>query len=233
MTETLRSPLLQGLGFRHAFSLRGLDPGSTAGRQRIAERLGCGPAALYECSQVHGAGVRWVAIDDEVSLVRAVEADALIATGGAAVGVRVADCVAVLVADPTSGAVAAVHAGWRGAVRGVVERAVAELATLGSTPAGFTAALLPHIRACCFEVGEDVAAEIAAAAPAREVVVRGGAKPRVSLATVVRAQLERAGLAPTRIDDVPGCTKCEPARFFSYRRDGANAGRHLAAIASR
>lgn len=229
----LRSPLLEGLGFRHAFSLRGVDPASAAGRRTMVESLGVGSTALYECSQVHGRSVRRVTLRDDVAAVRAVEADALVATGGAAAAVRVADCVAVLVADPAAGAAAAIHAGWRGSVAGVVERAIAELVALGSVPAGLAASLFPHIRACCFEVGEDVAAEIAAASTARDVVVRGGPKPRVNLAAVVRAQLERAGLSPTRIDDVPGCTKCEPARFFSYRRDGADGGRHLAAIASR
>ena len=168
-----------------------------------------------------------------MSAVRAIEADALLASGGAAAGVRVADCVAVLVADPASGAVAAIHAGWRGTVRGVVTGAVAQLAARGGAPSQFAAAVFPHIRACCFEVGEEVAAEISGASHARDVIVRGGAKPHVNLVTVVLAQLERAGVPPTRVDDVPGCTKCAPARFHSYRRDGANAGRHLAAIMSR
>ena len=233
VADSLRSPLLEGLGFRHAFSLRGVDPEAPADRGHIAASLGCAPTALHQCSQAHGAAVRRVLPGDDQASVRATEADALIASGGAAAGVRVADCAAVLVVDPASGAVAAIHAGWRGTVRGVVAHAIAELSASGSASVNFAAALFPHIRACCFEVGEDVAAEIAAASLARDVVVGGGAKPRVNLAAVIRMQLEQAGLAPARIDDVPGCTKCEPARFFSYRRDGANAGRHLAAIASR
>ena len=58
----------------------------------------------------------------------------------------------------------------------------------------------------------------------------GGGKPRVALVEIVRAQLLAAGLLATAIDDVPGCTCCEPERFFSYRRDGSASGRHLAAI---
>ncbi len=233
MSEPLRSELLDGLGVRHGFSVR--TGGATVaddGQRLIAGLVGA-HGTLFQMSQVHGDGVRRLAPADDAVAVRALDGDALIGVDGAAVGVRVADCLAVLVVDPASGAVAAIHAGWRGTVRGIVPRAIGELATGGAEPERFAAALFPHLRACCFEVGEDVAAEIALASTARDVIVRGRAKPHVNLATVVRAQLLDAGLAPARIDDVAGCTRCEPARFFSYRRDGADAGRHLAAIVSR
>jgi hypothetical protein len=231
--EALESPLLRTLGVRHAFSLRGIDPATPAGRDDIAARLGCATDELYECSQVHAADVVHVAPGRDVTTVRRIEADALVATGGAAIGVRVADCVAVLVADPATGAVAAIHAGWRGTVRGVVARAIERLRAQGGAPETFCASLFPHIRVCCFEVGDDVARQIADASPARDVIVRGATRPHVDLARVLVAQLQEAGLARERIDEVPGCTKCDAARFHSYRRDGANAGRHLAAIASR
>lgn len=234
MIAVVRSPLLIGLGFRHAFSLRETDPATAGGRAAVAQSIECAPARLHECSQVHGDLVLRVRGDEDPTTTRAKEADAL-ATGaaGVGVGVRVADCVAVLMADPATGAVAAIHAGWRGTVRGVVLRAVEALAAGGSGRAGFAAALFPHIRSCCFEVGDEVATEIASATPECDVIVRGHAKPHVDLAAGIRAQLAHAGLRPERIDDVQGCTKCDRARFHSYRRDGANAGRHLAAIAAR
>jgi copper oxidase (laccase) domain-containing protein len=61
---------------------------------------------------------------------------------------------------------------------------------------------------------------------------RHGSKPHVALASLVVAQLMAAGLAASNIDDVPGCTRCEPERFFSFRRDGQASGRHLTAIVS-
>jgi YfiH family protein len=154
------------------------------------------------------------------------EADALVAPAGsgAVVGVRVADCVPILVADPKTGSVAAIHAGWRGVEAGVIPAALALL--VGGE---LLAAVGPCIGACCFEVGADVARRIAAVAPGAKVVVReAGGKAFVDLRAAVRAQLE--GLT---VEDVPGCTKCGGARFFSHRRDGDAAGRHLAAIAAR
>jgi len=152
------------------------------------------------------------------------EADALVARPGpaCAVGVRVADCVPVLVASTDTGAVAAIHAGWRGVVAGVVPAGV-ELLGRGA----LLAAIGPCIGACCFEVGADVAERIGF------VTRRAGDKAYVDLRAAVRAQLRVLGLADDAIDDVPGCTKHEPDRFHSFRRDGANSGRMLAAIATR
>jgi copper oxidase (laccase) domain-containing protein len=129
--------------------------------------------------------------------------------------------VPVLVADPASGRAGAIHAGWRGVVSGVV-RAGVEL--LGGRDV--VAAIGPCIGACCFEVGRDVAERIG-------FVVRvEGDKAYVDLRAAVRAQLRLLGLADEAVDDVAGCTRHEPERFHSFRRDGANSGRMLAAIAS-
>ncbi len=167
------------------------------------------------------------------------EGDALIARAGAramAVGVRVADCVPILVADEATGGVAAIHAGWRGVTRGIVVNAIEQLMGRrdGHERLGLVAAIGPCIGACCFEVGRDVAEQLALAAPgARVVVSERGEKVYVDLRAAVRVQLAAAGVPPARIDDVPGCTKHEAGRFHSFRRDGAESGRMLAAIASR
>jgi copper oxidase (laccase) domain-containing protein len=89
------------------------------------------------------------------------------------------------------------------------------------------AAIGPCIGACCFEVGADVADQIGF------VVHRRGDKAYVDLRAAVRAQLLALGLTGTRVEDVAGCTKHEAERFHSFRRDGANSGRMLAAIAAR
>jgi copper oxidase (laccase) domain-containing protein len=96
------------------------------------------------------------------------------------------------------------------------------------------AAIGPCIGACCFEVGRDVGAQIAEACGTGQVVVWGAKdKVYVDLRAAVRAQLLALGVTDAHIDDVPGCTKHESARFHSYRRDGAGGGRMLAAIATR
>jgi hypothetical protein len=226
VNERLQAHNLDEAGFIHGFSLRDGDADA------LTRALGV--EALHQVSQVHGREVRRVAPGESVAQVRDTEADALVAPAGAiAIGVRVADCVPVLVADPVTGAVGAIHAGWRGTVAGVVRAAIGELAAQGGDVADFRAALFPHIGPCCFEVGDDVAAEIERASPIPNVVVREHAKPHVDLARVVIAQLAHAGLREERIEVVPGCTKHEPARFHSFRRDGANSGRHHAVIVSR
>jgi YfiH family protein len=147
------------------------------------------------------------------------------------VGVRTADCVPVLIADVESGAVAAVHAGWRGVVARIVDAAIDRLAP--SSPSSLIAAIGPHIRGDAFEVGEDVAHQIAAAAHGEDIIVRRAPKPHVDLAKALKAQLTARGVADDRIDDVGGCTLTEPERFFSHRRDAGKTGRHLSAIVAR
>lgn len=237
----LRSPLLERAGFRHAFPTR------DAADAELLAALGC--ARVVQVKQVHGA--RAVTAAEVVASLAGgagAEADALVArpaaavpsSGGSpatvAVGVRVADCVPVLVARTDTGAVAAIHAGWRGVVAGVIPAGV-DLLGRGA----LVAAIGPCIGACCFEVGADVAERIgfvtrraAPAAPAApHVGALTGDKAYVDLRAAVRAQLRSLGLAEEAIEDVPGCTKHEPERFHSFRRDGANSGRMLAAIATR
>ena len=222
----LRSDTLEARGFHHAFPERGATDADLV--RELGLPLG---VAIVQVKQVHGAD----AIDAaEAGPNRC--ADALVGRAGVgphAVGVRVADCVPVLVGDDASGNVAAIHAGWRGVVAGVVRAGVARLTESGA-PAHLVAAIGPCIGPCCFEVGRDVAEQIVRASPgARVVVADRGDKAFVDLRAAVRAQLVALGVEDTCIDDVAGCTKHESARFHSFRRDGPSSGRMLAAIAAR
>jgi len=253
VSHILGSGLLRELGFENGFNLRtggasrgsyasfnlgravGDEPAAVADNHaRCAAAVGYAAGSLYEVSQVHGAAVVAVDASDDAVAVRRREADALCAARGAvAVGVRIADCVPVLLADASTGAVAAVHAGWRGTVAGVIEAAVDRLHDrYGSEPSSLAAAILPHIGDCCFEVGEEVAETLRLSSPDPNVVDRSRSKPHVDLAAIVSAKLVRMGLAAERIERIAGCTRCEPERFFSFRRDGKHSGRHLAVIVS-
>ena len=250
MQSVLRAPLLTAQGFGHGFSTRlggvsaspfdslnlvpgvGDDPGHVAENQRrFAERVGFSPARLFCVQQVHGAQVQHVAPGADPQAIAQLQGDALVAEDGA-VGVRTADCVPILLADPQSRCVAAVHAGWRGVCAGVVGEAVRALSELASAPpARLIGAVFPHIRRCCFEVGDDVASQLQAAAPGQPCSHVGpSGRPHVALDLLVRAQLVAAGVASASVDDIAGCTCCDPNRFFSYRRDGRHSGRHLAVI---
>ncbi len=241
MEGLLRSELLASAGFAHGFSLRGVDftwakeqgPEAPANHRRFVQAMGSEVVhgAIFEVTQVHGGQVE--AVDDPATdplCLRAHQADALVtAEGGVSVVVRVADCLPLLLADPKTGAVAAVHCGWRGTAAGVVASALASLAERGADAERLLGAIGPHIRVGRFEVGEEVVEQLARVACGAEFVRRDlGTKPHVDLAAVVIAQLRAAGV--TAVDDVGGCTMSEPGRFFSFRRDGQASGRHLAAI---
>lgn len=211
----------------------GDDPDVVRQNVALIERaLDVSPERLFYGSQVHGVDVAIVRTGDtrDDVLVRKVDAVAT-SLEGTGCGVRSADCGTVLVGDRRSGAVAAIHAGWRGTVLGVVAAGVRALrASLDQEP-DLVAAVGPHIERCCFEVGDDVAAELAACSTAGERAVdRSRSKPHVDLRIVLETQLRDLGFDAAAIDHVRGCTVCDADRFFSYRRDGARSGRLMAAI---
>ena len=212
------SETLKKAGFRHGFSTR------SASREEIGTMVGGAFDDLRSVKQVHSARV--IEVGDGAS--ESEEADAIVSRNHAAIAIRTADCVPILVGDISSGAVAAIHAGWRGVVSGVVPNAI-EL--LGGDPAKLVAAIGPCIGACCFEVGVDVAEKIASTSDTSVVARQVGEKAFVDLRRAARIQLTRLGVADSNIEDIAGCTYCEKELFFSYRRDGANAGRLIAAIA--
>lgn len=254
VAEVVTGRLLTEHGFAHAFSTRrggvGLAPFDTLnfGRavgddadtvaenhRRLAARARYRVERLFETSQVHGTQVH-VLDGASVEETRRIEADALVAMReGDVVGVRTADCVPVLLADPMGGAVAAIHAGWRGVAARIVPAAVARFVGVTGAPATrILVAIGPHIRTAAFEVGDDVARALAESSEAA-VVVPGanGGKPHVDLARAVRVQLAQAGVVGSHVEDTGGCAHDEPARFFSFRRDGQRSGRMLSVIAVR
>jgi YfiH family protein len=252
--EFLLSPVLQAAGFRHAFFTRrgGISTGPFASLsfstsvgdeaahveenlRRAALALEVEPEHVYFLSQVHGSTVEAVDSRSDRRSVWAREGDALMSRDPkVACGVRSADCVPILMGDRSSGAVVAIHAGWRGTVRGVIAAAVTELRRVVGADGDLVAAIGPHISLEAFEVSDEVAAELLRASPDPDVVSRAfGPKPHVDLRRIVRGQLQALGLAPENVDDVMGCTLREPDRFFSFRGSGPRSGRHLSAIVAK
>jgi polyphenol oxidase len=211
----------------------GDSPDRVAANRALAEaELGVSRGALRYLSQVHG--LRVVAVEAAPGFEETVreEGDAVISGDpSVAVGVRSADCATLLLCDPMTGVVAACHAGWRGTVLGVLEATLDALSARGVDCPRLICALGPMIERCCFEVGEDVAAEIEACSGARAVVDRSRERPHVDLRAVLHAKLAARGVHQR--EDVGGCTACNPDVFFSYRRDGRESGRLLAAIVPR
>ena len=158
--------------------------------------------------------------------------DALLsATPGLLLGIRTADCLPILIADPRHKAVAAVHAGWRGSALGVAAKAVQALALhFSSRPEDLQAALGPGICGRCYMVGPEVARSFGAWFP--ELAEASG-PTHLDLVEVNRRQLIQAGLPPQCIYQGAPCTACTPAEFYSYRRDRSESGRMLSVIGVR
>jgi YfiH family protein len=222
---------------RHAFTSRQLQLRGEAsdGWTRTAAAVGCAVDALHRVRQVHGAGVRVVAGAEPDAAPRP-EGDALVtATPGQALAVVTADCVPILLADPLSGAVAAVHAGWRGTAADVTGAAVDALARHWNVPpARLVAAIGPSIGACCYDVGEELVGAFAAAghdetARAAWFARDAAGRLRLDLWSANRDLLVRAGLSAANVHVAGLCTKTHLTWFESYRAEGAAAGR-LAAI---
>jgi hypothetical protein len=194
-------------------------------RSRFFGQLGILPEELAIPGQVHGTSVR------EASAAGAYpETDGLVtASPRLFVCVTVADCVPILLADPVTRAVAAVHAGWRGTAGRIVEGAL-ELLTdrYGVRPANLLAYVGPSAANCCYSVGEDVASRFPA-----NVVSRKDGKVTVDLKETNRLQLASAGVPEGNIEISPFCTISEPSLFHSHRRDAAASGRMMAVIGSR
>ena len=220
---------------RHCFSSRELEldgvraDGGTRW-QDLANTLGVELDSLVRMRQVHSADVfearkanfrDWPEADIAVSHDPAV-----------AVSVRVADCVPILLADRRSGAIAAIHAGWKGTAAGASMVAVQSLTSrFGTSPEDVIAAVGPSIGPCCYEVGPDLATHFASHAQGSSWFTRD-AKPHLDLWRATRDQLACAGVPPQQIHVCALCTFDHPALFHSYRRDGRNAGRLVAAIRS-
>jgi hypothetical protein len=231
-----RSPLLTGLGLPHLFTTRiggpGIDldlrvPDSMARVARAAGRTG---APVIDVRQVHGARVVFVA--SEQTPEADVEADGLVSErSDAFVAVHVADCVPILLARADGRRVAAVHAGWRGLVAGVVPRALERLG-----PGPILAALGPCVSRARFEVGPEVAAAFEGAGLAAAVHPGRADRSHVDLHAAATLQLAAAGVA--EVDATDRCTYEHADEFYSHRRDvthggRARTGRLVALIAAR
>jgi hypothetical protein len=193
----------------------GDDAGAVrANRELAAKSLGLDPARVVWMNQVHGAEV--AVVDGPWGDRPAPEADAVVTTRrGLALAVLTADCTPVLLADPVAGVVAAAHAGRPGMVAGVVPAAVRAMTELGAEPGRIVARTGPAVCGRCYEVPEEMRADVAAVEPAAHSVTSWGT-PAVDVTAGVHAQLERLGVRDR--EQSPVCT-IESGDHFSYRRD--------------
>jgi YfiH family protein len=223
------SPILEGAGFPHEFGTR------------ITNRADSLPP-IHILMQVHGE--RIVVLDQESDkriqnpkskiqkfnpnvvfrelpeeAFRFDEGDALIISlPGVNIGIRTADCLPVLLADPVSGTVAAVHCGWRSLALDLAEQTVQTMTSLaGNKPSGLIAALGPAINTCCYEVGSEVIGQFQGYDADPAAYTEREDRFYLNLRAIALSQLLRAGLSPDHIDDLAQCTSCLSERYFSHR----------------
>lgn len=175
-----------------------------------------------QLSQVHGCGV--VEASGAVQ-----EADGIwTSEPGVPIGVRVADCVPILLAGPLADGrpwIAALHAGWRGATGGILRRGVGIFRELGGEPRSLAWAFGPAIQPCHFEVGEEVIAAAASDPAWRADLRREGprGRPHLDLHGFLRAQALDLGLEPQKDGSLPLCTLCQRDLLWSYRGGDVSA----------
>jgi YfiH family protein len=250
----MKADILALTGIRHAFFTRaggvseGLYTSLNGGigshdraesvaenRARMAAALGVEPHRFLTAYQIHSPQV--VVAEEPWTHEARPRVDAIVTRMRAlAIGVTTADCGPVLFADPTARVIGAAHAGWRGALGGVVEATVAAMEQLGAARGQIRAALGPMIRQASYEVGPDLIARFAAEDRASSRFFTPAPRDGHALFDLggyVAARLARAGV--TQVEDLGLCTYADPAQFFSFRRTTHRAepdyGRHVNAIA--
>jgi polyphenol oxidase len=204
----------------------------TENRSRIAKHMGVGAMQLLSPYQFHSPDV--VTVDAPFSADRP-RADAIVtATRGLAIGVVTADCGPVLFSDVDAGVIGAAHAGWQGAVGGVIENTIEAMEKLGAKRGNMIAVLGPTISQKNYEVRADFEAKLLARdAAGAAFFVEGNAadKRQFDLPGYIMMRLERVGVAGF---DTSLCTYTHNERFFSYRRTThkheADYGRQMSAI---
>ena len=249
----LQSPLLSAIpGLRHAFFSReggvsdgiyaslngGLgsndDPAAVAeNRRRMAEQMGVPPSHFLGVHQSHSPDAA-VATGPWQGASRP-RADAIVTrTEGLAIGITAADCGPLLLVDPDARLIGAAHAGWKGALTGIVESTIEAMEKLGAERAGIAAAIGPLIRQPSYEVGNEFVERFMEEDAENTLFFLPAAREghaMFDLAGFIRARLENAGVLV--IDDI-GIDTYSDERFFSYRRSvhrkEPDYGRHVHAI---
>ena len=204
-------------------------------RARMCAQLGLPPDRMASLYQVHSAEA--VVVEATFPMDDRPKADAMVTrVPGLALGIATADCGPILFADPENGVIGAAHAGWKGALTGVVEATVAAMEGLGARRAAIVAVLGPTISQAAYEVGTDFMTRFRDEARGSDRFFSEGVRPghaQFDLPGFVRARLEQAEIGEAVILGL--CTYADPERFYSYRRTThrgeADYGRLISAIA--
>lgn len=206
----------------------GKDPGSDL--DAAAAFSGVDRSRIYLPIQKHTDKVQIIDASLEPRLADAV----IVHDRGLLVGVRVADCVPVLIYDTEKNVAGAVHAGWRGTAASILKKAVAMMRNrFFSRPENILLAIGPSIRGCCYAVGPDVSAAVQAASGGDICSRTREGAHSIDLAAANRIQALDIGVTEANIWVSDDCTCCNPDKFFSYRYEKGCGGRQAAFVCIR
>lgn len=205
----------------HGYSSRAIgDARTRAGKDTVLKLLGIESQKLFEPDQVHG---NEVAVLDDVGLGVHAGVDGLIHKVNASpvtLSVHVADCVALLLVDPVSRLIGAIHAGWKGTLGGITTNSIREMVKLGSNPSDVIVSIGPHIGMCHYDVPEERAQKFLNAFDNNPKVASfyEGAW-HVDIGWANYRQLLDNGIRKEHIDAPLTCTACQIDTYFSFRKD--------------
>jgi polyphenol oxidase len=213
-------PHLEEIGIVHGFMTKSSDSIITDGEQRQKFMNMFSATAVIVMEQEHGEKVHPIEHGE-----RPRAGDGLLLIENRAIGViKTADCVPVILLDSERPMAAIVHAGWRGTVRKIAEKALQRMVVLGAKPDRIQAIIGPGIGPCCYEVGAEVVAEFRKADFESDIFTKRGDSVFLDLKKANRELIQGKGIG--EIHDVDLCTACRQDLFFSARRDG-QAGRQV------
>ena len=216
------SDLFRSDRIRAAFSLRSFHNKGPDDRGGLSTLVGLNPNHIVKPNQVHSAEVKFVYKPGEISAT-----DALIANSNAIVlSIQVADCIPLFLADPLNSVIGLVHAGWRGVEKKIIPDTINRMIQQSASIEGMIAFMGPSIRQCCFEIGPEVSNKFPI-----DCLIKGNRdRSFLDLQQVVTNQLIGSQVLKKNIFSSEECTKCNPEKYFSYRRSGSKAGRMIGVI---
>ncbi len=224
-------PELERNGIRHFFTTRKFS---------FNETTPFGSRDMFiTINQVHGDDIYIIdtpveKVNDLIKTAAQTQGDAIITNQRhIGIGVVTADCVPVLIYDPVLSVIAAVHAGWKGTIKGILSRVICQMVyKFRCHIEDIIVGIGPAIGACCYAVGEIVTEPLMRTNPewVRYLKPDGDGKSMLDIAALNTRQAEDAGVLTRNIFNLGLCTSCNKELFFSYRRDGAGTGRMLSGI---
>ncbi len=232
----MNSPLLStDSGVAHFFGTRS-EPADLIPKVQVGQVTEGSSAypLVVSLKQVHGTHVVVIDQSFSTSIVGFQSGDALVTNQvNVALVVRTADCVPILVADVKRKVVAAIHAGWRGTLAGVVSKTLSVLQTqFECQPETLRVAIGPSIGVCCYEVDTPVIQRLQEAVPSWVDCIEKlkGQKAMLNLKKLVARQFSMGGIVETNLTQADYCTRCRSDLFYSYRREGRVEGTMMSGI---